>query len=100
VVLCVVAAVVTGGFLSWLQERHAAAQTPLPAVMLKRAVLPSGLDKIPGPVLQPRDQAALVELRAQEDRELNGPPRWIDRKKGVVGIPIERAMELVVKEKK
>jgi hypothetical protein len=100
VVIGVAAAFVIVGVLSWLQDRHAASQAPLPVVMKKRLVLPSGIDKIPGPVLQQKDQTALVELRAKEDRELNRPPHWIDRKKGIVGIPIERAMELVAKDKK
>jgi hypothetical protein len=57
-----------------------------------------------------RTQDALVERsfddvsssslaeRAAEQRELLGAYRWVDRERGVVSIPIERAMELVVRE--
>jgi hypothetical protein len=37
-------------------------------------------------------------LQAQQLAVLHGY-RWIDRKKGVVGIPIERAMERIIEEK-
>lgn len=36
-------------------------------------------------------------LRARQEAELNSY-RWIDKQAGVVGIPIERGMELVVRE--
>jgi hypothetical protein len=39
----------------------------------------------------------LTELRAKEDAEL-GSYGWVDRKKGIVRIPIDRAMELVVQD--
>src|SRR3990172_9852623 len=39
----------------------------------------------------------LAHLRA-EQLELLNSYRWIDREKGVVGIPIDRAMEMTVQE--
>ncbi len=39
----------------------------------------------------------LSRLRA-EQQELLNTYRWIDPKSGIVGIPIDRAMELVVRE--
>lgn len=39
----------------------------------------------------------LASVQAEQLAELQGY-RWIDRNKGVVGIPIERAMELVAAE--
>jgi hypothetical protein len=44
----------------------------------------------------PRDQE-LAQLEASQ-REILTTYRWIDQKGGVVGIPIERAMELVAAE--
>lgn len=41
--------------------------------------------------------ATALQQRA-EQQQLIGAYRWIDQKGGVVGIPIERAMELLVKE--
>ncbi|MBI2840052.1 MAG: hypothetical protein HYX75_17190 [Acidobacteria bacterium] len=39
----------------------------------------------------------LARLRA-EQLELLNSYRWIDREKGIVGIPIDRAMEMTVRE--
>ncbi len=41
--------------------------------------------------------AELSRLRSQQLEELHSY-RWIDQSKGVVGIPIDRAMELMVRE--
>ncbi len=38
------------------------------------------------------------ELYAGQLAELNDGPAWVDREKGVVSIPIERAMDIVVNE--
>jgi hypothetical protein len=39
----------------------------------------------------------LVEKRKAEDKQLNGYG-WIDRDNGIVHIPIQRAMELIVEQ--
>lgn len=44
------------------------------------------------------ENPARLTLAAQEDSVLNGY-RWVDRPTGKVGIPIERAMDLVVNER-
>ena len=51
----------------------------------------------PAPRLQARPKADLIEFRLREDRVLNGYG-WIDPNAGVVRIPVERAMDLVLKE--
>lgn len=48
----------------------------------------------PEPRLQPSPRIDMREMRAHEDALLNGYG-WIDPQKGIVRIPIERAMELV-----
>ena len=48
----------------------------------------------PEPRLQPSPTADLHELKAREDDVLNHY-RWIDRANGVVGIPVNRAIELI-----
>jgi hypothetical protein len=48
----------------------------------------------PKPVLQPDPHRDLVELRRSEDARLHSY-QWIDRRTGVVRIPIDRAMDLV-----
>jgi hypothetical protein len=42
----------------------------------------------------PEEKAAILA----EQRQVLSGYRWIDREQGVVGIPVERAMELVVAE--
>jgi hypothetical protein len=48
--------------------------------------------------MEPKSEA-LEDLRAREDEQLHSY-QYIDREKGTVRIPIERAMELLVKEAK
>jgi hypothetical protein len=53
----------------------------------------------PEPRLQINPQGDLDELRRQED-EILSTYRWIDRDKGIVRIPISRAMELFIERQK
>jgi len=46
-----------------------------------------------------KPQAELIRLEMKQLEEIGGY-RWIDPKKGIVGIPIERAMEIMVAELK
>ena len=51
----------------------------------------------PQPRLQTDPSEDLAQFRAEEQKRLNGY-YWIDRKKGIVHIPIERAMKEVAAE--
>jgi len=51
--------------------------------------------QFPEPRLQVAPQVDLAALRAREDATLNGYG-WVDRKAGVVRVPIERAMDLLI----
>lgn len=54
-----------------------------------------GAQKLPPePRLQPSPTADLQTLRAREN-DLLTHYRWIDRSKGIVGIPIDRAIQLI-----
>jgi hypothetical protein len=68
-----------------------ARQQELPPPVPVAAALPTAP---PEPRLQVAPSVDLKSLRAAEDRQLHGYG-WIDRKAGVVHIPIERAMELM-----
>lgn len=61
----------------------------------RHAALPqaSGLPMPPAPRLQANPAADLAKLHAEETRDLT-TYGWIDRKAGIVRIPIERAMAL------
>jgi hypothetical protein len=50
-----------------------------------------------GPGIQPNPPADLAALHAEEDAILD-TYGWVDRENGVVRIPIERAMQLIVKQ--
>ena len=51
----------------------------------------------PQPRLQTDPSEDLLQFRAEEEKRLNGY-YWIDKKKGIVHIPIERAMKEVAAE--
>jgi hypothetical protein len=69
---------------------------PLPALAAKeRAHFPDGLDKIPEPRLQVSEPLDLATLRQLEDSLLKNYG-WVDRDQGVVRIPIDEAMRLLV----
>lgn len=46
-----------------------------------------------------KPEAALIELEMKQLEEIGGY-RWIDPKKGILGIPVERAMEIMAAELK
>jgi hypothetical protein len=50
----------------------------------------------PSPQLLPNEPKTLAEIRAGEEKILHGYG-WVDQPKGVVRIPVEQAMELLVK---
>lgn len=55
------------------------------------------VDKIEGVKTPAERKALLAEHRAREQSESSGYG-WIDQKAGIVRLPIDRAMELVVRE--
>jgi hypothetical protein len=48
----------------------------------------------PAPLLESRPSADLAELRRHEDEALTHY-RWVDRREGVVQIPVDRAIEIL-----
>jgi hypothetical protein len=77
-------------FAAWMHYR-AIAGPPKPARAPQVAVEP------PAPRIQASPAADLRDLRAYEDSELHGYG-WVDKQKGIVRIPIERAIELVARQ--
>ena len=62
----------------------------------RRAATPRREAPPPGPRLQAEPTEELRRYRAEEDAALNGCA-WIDRSRGVVRLPIERAMALLLR---
>lgn len=56
-----------------------------------------GAQSPPPPRLQTNPADDLARLRAAEERALSGY-RWIDKERGVIQLPVERAMELLLEE--
>ena len=63
------------------------------------APMPDRETSFPNPQLQFYPPEDLAKYRRQENAILHSY-RWVDRKSGVIGIPIERAMALVVQDGK
>jgi len=68
------------------------ARQPRPVIHPAR-VLPSGLP--PEPRLEASPSATFRELRAGEERILNGYA-WVDREQGIARVPIDEAMRLLL----
>jgi hypothetical protein len=60
-----------------------------------RAVTPSDIHAFPDPRLEEHERTQLRSFIEDEDGKL-ATYNWVDKDKGVVQIPIERAMELIV----
>lgn len=78
----------------YLNRRDLAAQKGSEIDRVTQAVAATR-PQFPAPRLQVAPQADLAALRSREDAELNGYG-WVDRQAGVVRIPINRAMDLIV----
>lgn len=97
VIFVVVLFLITVGVMGtsgWILERLAAGRAPEPELhpLAEPRQVP------PAPRLQDVPARDIAEHRAIQDRLL-GEYEWIDREQGIVRIPIERAMELVVERK-
>ena len=89
-VLGIVSAVLMYGFFHLLGT-HVAQQGTPPSELAQRY----GRQEPPAPRLQPDPVQDLTDMRAEEHALLNSYA-WVDRSAGVVRLPIQRAMELLV----
>ena len=89
VVMVLVAGAIGVAVMDYDAARQREAYAPAAAILTARPVTP------PEPRLQPVPPVDLATLRAEEERILRGYA-WVDRGNGVVSIPIDRAMQLVV----
>jgi hypothetical protein len=87
VVLCVGSTILLIGLFKYFNARANSRQVPV-----EHAVEMPGA--IPQPKLQVHEREDLKKFRAGEDRILSSYG-WVDRDKGVVRLPIERAMDLL-----
>ena len=90
VALCVLSLALLALLYQYFNRREAAKNVPSIAAGMKieRGQLP------PEPRLQTTPEPDLKQIRAVEDQIL-GSYAWVDRARGVVRIPIDRAMDLL-----
>jgi hypothetical protein len=86
VIVCVVSIVLLFGLLKFFQSRE--------ETSVANTVEPTKL--FPEPQLQKTPIPDLKAIRAEEDKLLNGYA-WVDQPKGVVRIPVDRAIEVLAK---
>lgn len=99
-VVCVLVVVGLKGMYSYLDKsetQHQPAQSPLvqQTTTDTRTVEPGDITKFPQPRLETHETAEINAFRLQEAQILHSYG-WVDEKAGVVRIPIDRAMELIV----
>lgn len=84
--------------LMWLLlrgfERHATKTAP-PSPVLASEIRAATAQGPPGPQLQPNPYAEMAAMRAEEEALLDSYG-WVDRSQGLVRVPIDRAMELLL----
>jgi hypothetical protein len=88
-VVLLLAAALTFWMVQSANKRYAARQGPRPPAHAREGG--------PAPRLQVQGSHELRELRQAEETMLNSYA-WIDRDRGIVRIPVERAMELLAKK--
>jgi hypothetical protein len=84
-------------YLDVYQKAHLPPQSPLVKITEAdtRMVAPEDISKFPQPRLEKNERLEINDFRLQEEKTLNSYG-WVDEKAGVVHIPIERAIQLVV----
>lgn len=91
--LMIVAGVLMYLLSDGLREARVAADPPLPKLPEARQPY-----EITGPRLQPDPPADMAAFRTEEEAELNRWV-WVDEANGVAQVPIDKAMELLVKQR-
>ena len=89
--------IIVAAFLMWFLFDRFAAREARQGPQPERMEASNPQKEPPEPRLQPNPPMELKEFRAGEDAILNNYA-WIDPDKGIVRIPVSRAMDLVAKE--
>jgi len=85
-------------FMEGYEVSHQPAQNPLVRPTVEtRQVAPETILKFPQPRLENNERMELNDFRLKEEDTLDSYG-WVDQKAGVVRIPIERAMQLIVQQ--
>jgi hypothetical protein len=99
VLVCVVVYLIVFGMYRFLDRYDTAHQPPLSPMATPqadtRAVTHENAEKFPQPRLEENERTQLRSFIEDQDRKL-ATYDWVDKDRGTVRIPIDRAMELIV----
>lgn len=90
--LIVVSGFAMWGLFTYLRAREAARPTRVPPILVQE-----GVPSVPEPRLQTTPEQDLRAMRAAEDSLLHSYG-WVDREKGIVRVPVERGVEMLLRE--
>ena len=98
VLVCVVVYLIVFGMYRFLDSYATAHQPPMSPMVTPeadtRAVTPDNAETFPQPRLEEHERTQLRTFIADQDRKL-ATYDWVDKDRGTVRIPIDRAMELI-----
>jgi len=85
------------GYMDAYERRNQPVQNPIapPAPEDTRAITRADVNRFPQPRLETDERTEINDFRLQEEQTLNSYG-WVDQNAGVVRIPIDRAMQLLV----
>ena len=83
------AILIVGGYFSFFNAQAKKRNAPISAIRLSQVP--------PRPRLQSDPKRELLQLRQTEEKRLNGTG-WVDRKKRIAHIPIQRAIDLLAEK--
>ena len=99
VLVCVVVYLIVFGMYRFLDSYATAHQPPMSPMVTPeadtRAVTPENAETFPQPRLEENERTQLRSFIEDQDRKL-ATYDWLDKDRGTVRIPIDRAMELIV----
>lgn len=99
VLVCVVVYLIVFGMYRFLDSYATAHQPPMSPMVTPeadtRAVTPENAETFPQPRLEENERTQLRSFIEDQDRKL-ATYDWVDKDRGTVRIPIDRAMELIV----
>ena len=98
VLVCVVVYLIVFGMYRFLDSYATAHQPPMSPMVAPeadtRAVTPENAETFPQPRLEENERTQLRSFIEDQDRKL-ATYDWVDKDRGTVRIPIDRAMELI-----
>jgi len=99
VLVCVVVYLIVFGMYRFLDSYATAHQPPMSPMVTPeadtRAVTPENAETFPQPRLEENERTQFRSFIEDQDRKL-ATYDWVDKDRGTVRIPIDRAMELIV----